>query len=319
LSQSASSLSVAELDPAGHLVSPGAGFTGGGVGVIDATDVTNLAIDAQNNIWVGGSGDGIAELNAAGQGVPTNGWVQGGGPSNTAGVAIDPSGNAWFADGNAAAVFEIGGGTGNTLGTNLSGNTGFAATNCDCNGIAADSAGNMWTIDAGKKIAKVHANGTQDTPIFSNTNLGNGAFFTAIAADTTGSYWITDKQSHSVWQFNSATGTFSANPFMNNAGGGTLPKGIAVDGAQHKWITNQQFQTATLSSVTELSADGTANLSPDLGFGTPSLTGGAHSVAIDQSGNVWVADGGTKVIQFVGAGAPTRNPIVSGITSGLVP
>jgi hypothetical protein len=34
---------------------------------------------------------------------------------------------------------------------------------------------------------------------------------------------------------------------------------------------------------------------------------------------VWVADGGVNVIQFVGAGAPTRNPIVSGITSGLVP
>jgi hypothetical protein len=318
-------LSVVEVDPAGHLVSPAStGFTGGGVGLIDSTDITNLAIDAQNNVWVGGSSDGIAELNAAGQGVSANGWAQGGGPSATAGVAIDPTGNAWFADGNALAVFEISGGTGSTLGTNLSGNTGFAASNCDCNGIAADNAGNMWIIDAGKNIAKMHANGTQDAPIHSNTNLGNGAFFVGIAADTTGSYWITDKQSHGVWQFDAGTQTFSANPFLNNAGGGTLPKGIAVDGAQHKWIANQYFNPSNPnppapSSVTELSADGNTNLSPDLGFGTAGLTGGAHTVAIDQSGNVWVADGGTNVIQFVGAGAPTRNPIVSGITSGLVP
>jgi hypothetical protein len=325
-------LSVVEVDPAGHLVSPAnTGFTGGGVSNIDSTDITNLAIDAQNNVWVGGSGDGIGELNAAGQGVPANGWVQSGGPSGTAGIAIDPSGNAWFADGDAADVFEIGGGTGNTLGTNLSGNTGFAASSClavnngdgtnaGCNGIAADNAGNMWFIDAGKNIAKMSSSGTQGPLIHPPGVAGGGAFFLGIAADTTGGYWITDKESHGVWQFNPAsTPTFSANPFLNNAGSGTLPKSIAVDGAQHKWISNQQFNSSTLSSVTELSADGTTNLSPDLGFGTASLTGGAHTVAVDQSGNVWVADGGVNVIQIVGAGAPTRNPIVSGITSGLVP
>jgi sugar lactone lactonase YvrE len=308
-------LSLVEVDPAGHLVSPAnTGFTGGGISNIDSTDITNLAIDAQDNVWVGGSSDGIAELNAAGQGIPANGFVQSGGPSNTAGVAIDPTGNAWFADGNALAVFEL-----NAQGTNLSGPTGFAASNCDCNGIAADSAGNMWIIDAGKNIAKMSSTGTQGPLIHPPGVAGGGAFFTAIAADTTGSYWVTDKEFHGVWQFNSVTGTFSANPFLNNAGGGTLPKGIAVDSAQHKWISNQQFNSSTLSSLTELSADGTTNLSPDLGFGTTSLTGGAHTVAVDQSGNVWVADGGVNVIQFVGAGAPTRNPIVSGITFGLAP
>jgi ligand-binding sensor domain-containing protein len=313
-------LSVVEVDPAGHLVSPAnTGFTGGGISNIDSTDITNLAIDAQNNVWVGGSSDGIAELNAAGQGVPANGWAQGGGPSNTAGVAIDLSGNAWFADGNAAAVFEIGGGTGNTLGTNLSGNSGFAASNCDCNGIAADNAGAMWIIDAGKNIAKMSSTGTQGPLIHPPGVDGGGAFFLGIAADTMGSYWVTDKENHGVWSFNAGTLTFSALPFVNNAGSGTLPKGIAVDGAQHKWISNQQFNSSTLSSLTELSADGNTNLSPDLGFGTTSLIGGAHTVAVDQSGNVWVADGGVNVIQFVGAGAPTRNPIVSGITSGLVP
>jgi ligand-binding sensor domain-containing protein len=313
-------LSVVEVDPAGHLVSPAnTGFTGGGVSNIDSTDITNLAIDAQNNVWVGGSSDGIGELNAAGHGVPANGWVQGGGPSNTAGVAIDPSGNAWFADGNAAAVFEIGGGTGNTLGANLSGNSGFGASNCDCNGIAADSTGNMWIINAGKNIAKMSSTGTQGPLIHPPGVDGGGAFFLGIAADTLGSYWVTDKENHGVWSFDAGTQTFSALPFANNAGSGTLPKGIAVDGAQHKWISNQQFNSSTLSSLTELSADATTNLSPDLGFGTTSLTGGAHAVAVDQSGNVWVADGGVNIIQFVGAGAPTRNPIVSGITSGLVP
>jgi hypothetical protein len=316
-------LSVIELDPAGHLVStPTTGYTGGGIGTIDSTDVTNLAIDAQNNIWVGGSASNIGEINAAGVGVaPSGGWLAGVGLNATAGIAIDPAGNAWFADGGAPSVFEISGGAAATLGSNLSGSNGFASSICDCNGIASDNAGAMWLINAGNHVAQMGTNGTLGATFQPSGAAGGGAFFLGIAADAAGGYWITDKEAHGVWKFAADTLTFSASPFINNAGSGTFPKSIAVDGAGHKWIANNTISSnvpPTPSSVSELSADGATNLSPDTGFGSGGLNG-AHTVAIDQSGNVWLADGGTNVIQFVGAGAPTRNPIVSGISSGLVP
>ena len=98
-----------------------------------------------------------------------------------------------------------------------------------------------------------------------------------------------------MWEYTPGAGSpwtpSSVAPFNNSAGSGTIPKGIAVDGAGHKWIANNTFQ-GSISSVTELSADGTSNLSPVAGLGSGTLgTGGAYSVAVDQAGNVWVASG----------------------------
>ncbi len=308
-------LSVAEFDATGFEVSPATGWTSGGISNLDTTDTTNMAIDPQNNVWVGGSSSNIAEINSQGGGVaPSQGWIAGVGPGKTAGVAIDSSGNAWFADGNSGDIFEMG-----AAGNNLSGNNGYGASVCDCTGIAADKSGDVWIIGVGAQpgIAKVNPSGVQGTHQ-EPPGLYAGHFsFVAIAGDAAGNLWITDQPQHGVWQFtpSGASGTFSAAPFVNTAGGGTIPKGIAVDGAGHKWIANQSGGSPTLSSITELSADGTLNLSPATGFGSGSI-GGAYSIAIDQSGNVWASDGGSNVIQFVGAAAPTRNPIASAVDAG---
>ncbi len=311
-------LSVVELDSAGHVVSPATtGWTTGGVGNIDSSDVTNLAIDLLGNVWVSGSSRYAAEISASGVGIApsANGWDlgSGGGISATAGVTIDPAGNAWFADGNAASVFEV-----SALHTTLSGSGGFASTVCDCNGIAADSLGNVWLVGIGSQpgVAKMNAAGVQGSRILPPNPYSGHFSFDAIAADASGNFWITDQPQHGIWQFNAAgSGSFAtATPFANAAGSGTVPKGIAVDGAAHKWVSNQAG--SPLASVTEFSATGAVNLSPTTGLGSGALLG-AYSVAIDQSGNVWVADGGNNVTEFVGAAAPTKNPIASAVASGV--
>jgi hypothetical protein len=317
------SLAVIEVDANFNLLSPALhGWNGGGVSSFDHTDLTNLAIDTGGNVWVGGSSAQIAELSSTGAAVsPSGGWSTGStGPDGTAGVAIDSAGDAWFASGQTAqTVYELDP-SGNRLNPLSS---GFAASNCPCTGIAADPSGNIWLSAQGSSqyLAEVSPAGVQGAilhpPGFVDATLYS------IAADTAGNLWLADQHNHGVWEYTPSTHTWSGagggGPYVNNAAFATTsrPKGIAIDGAGHKWVANEA--TATLvSSITELSADGSINLSPDDGFGSGTITG-AYSVAIDGSGNVWVADGGTTIIQFVGAAAPTRNPIVSGVTAGFAP
>jgi hypothetical protein len=62
-------------------------------------------------------------------------------------------------------------------------------------------------------------------------------------------------------------------------------------------------------------------LSPSDGFGFQvTAVTKAYGLAVDGSGNVWVTDGGSgangTVTEYVGAAAPTKNPIASAIKSG---
>jgi len=323
-------LAVSEIDANGTFLSPhqtGHDWSGGGISSIQGNDTTNIAIDQTGNVWVSGTGPTVAELNASGAGVSGAPWHAGNGPDDTAAVTIDATGNAWLASGNSASsVFEISGGTGSALGTNLSGTTGYATNNCPCNGMAADALGNVWTISSGTNqfLSQLNASGHEgniQTPPAVGGVSGLSQFI-SVATDGSGNLWITDKHWHGVWEFtpSGASGTFSATPFSNAAAAGTTPKAIAIDGANHKWIANNP--ASPYPSITELSADGTTNLSPVNGFGfqVNSAVTTAYGIAIDGSGNVWVSDGTSSstgtVTEYVGAAAPTKNPISSAVTSG---
>jgi streptogramin lyase len=310
-------LAVAEIDADGTFLSPhqtGHDWSGGGVSSIQGNDVTNLAIDQTGNVWVSGTGSTIAELTSAGAGFPGAPWNAGTGPDDTAAVSIDSAGNAWFASGNTqSSVFEL-----SQAGVNKSGATGYSTANCPCNGMAADPLGNVWTVSSGTNqfLSRLNSSG-QESIIFGPPTGFSLAQFFSVATDGSGDLWITDKHFHGVWQFtpSSSGGTYSATPFPNHAASGTAPKGIAIDGASHKWVANN---SAPFPSLTELSADGATNLSSSDGFGFQVNAGvqGAYGIAIDGSGNVWVSDGASNVTEYVGAAAPTKNPIVSAITAG---
>jgi hypothetical protein len=315
-------LAVTEIDADGTYLSPhqtGHDWSGGGVSSIEGNDVTNLAIDQSGNVWVSGTGSTIAELTSAGAGVPGAPWNAGTGPDDTAAVTIDSTGNAWFASANTESqVFEF-----SQAGVNKSGASGYSTANCPCNAMAADLLGNVWTVSNGTNqfLSKLDSAG-QESNIFAPTGLVQGqsaglAQFFSVAADGSGTLWITDKHFHGVWKFTPSLtgGTYSSAPFANHAASGTAPKGIAIDGASHKWVANN---SSPYPSITELSADGASNLSPNDGFGFQVNSGvnGAYGIAIDGSGNVWVTDGASNIVEFVGAAAPTKNPIASSITAG---
>jgi hypothetical protein len=328
---STANLAVTEMNADGTFLSPhqtGHDWSTGGVSSI--TGVTNLAIDQSGNVWVSGTGHTIAELNSSGLGVAGSPYNAGAGPNDTAAVAIDSAGNAWFASGDVQpSVFEISGGNGTAVGTNLSTASGYSTTNCPCNGMSADALGNVWTVSNGMNqfLAQIDAAGNESnilTPPAVSGNFGLSTFL-AIATDGSGNLWITDQHYHGVWQFtpSGSAGTYSAAPFSNAAGPGTAPKAIAIDGASHKWIANNPL--STYPSITELSADGATNLSPIDGFGfqvnsgtvsAPGVVTNAYGIAVDGSGNVWVSDGNVNLTEYVGAAAPTKNPVAAAVTSG---
>jgi hypothetical protein len=313
-------LAVTEVDADGTFISPhqtGHDWSAGGVAMIPGNDVTNMAIDQMGNVWVSGTGHTVAEINSSGAGVAGAPWSSGTGPDDTSAVAIDSAGNAWISSGNtSSAVFEM-----SPAGVNLSGGGGYTTSNCPCNGLAADALGNMWTISSGTSqyLTKLSPSGLETGAMGAGSKYippsGSLANFLAVATDGTGTLWIADKHYHGVWSFNTSTGQYSPTPFPNNAASGTTPKGIAIDGASHKWVANN---STPFPSLTELSANGLVNLSGNDGFGfqVNTVVQGAYSIAIDGSGNVWSTDGGNYLIEYVGAAAPTKNPIATAVAAG---
>ena len=122
----------------------------------------------------------------------------------------------------------------------------------------------------------------------------------------------------------SATPTPSDLTLAVNFSGGGLnnPSGIAIDGSGNVWAANfgQGEEIIVGSSVTELSPSG-APLSPATGFTGGGLDG-PEGIAIDGSGNVWVANySGNSVTELFGGDTPTTCPStpVSGDTGCPVP
>ena len=99
---------------------------------------------------------------------------------------------------------------------------------------------------------------------------------------------------------------------LNFTGGGLYsPQGIAIDASGNVWVTDFYSSAGVNSgngSVSELNVSGNpASGSPFTGGGL----GNPSSIAIDASGNVWVANyTGHSVTEFVGAAAPVKAPLI---------
>lgn len=115
---------------------------------------------------------------------------------------------------------------------------------------------------------------------------------TSIAADATGSVWITNQGNNSVTKLSPAGAAVSgAGGFT--AGGFSTPSAIAVDTGGNAWVAN-----AGNNSVTELNPNGSS--------GTVYTGNGLNhpgGIAIDGAGNVWVSNtGGATVSVFTSSG-----------------
>jgi hypothetical protein len=263
------------------------------------------------------------------------------------GVAVDNAANVYVADrynytirkitpSRVVSTFAGLAGTGSHDGT------GSAARFNLPNAAAVDSAGNVYVADTyNHTIRKITPSGVVSTlaglagsyGIADGT--GNAARFNfplGVAVDSAGNVYVGDTSNHTIRKItpSGAVSTFAGSAGNPGSADGTgnaarfnLPRGVAVDSAGNVYVAdsrNHTIRKITASGVVSTfaglaghpgSADGTGS---DARFSTPS------GMAVDNAGNVYVADSNKFTIRKITpsrvvstfAGSPGSNGSVDG-------
>jgi sugar lactone lactonase YvrE len=191
-------------------------------------------------------------------------------------VAVDASGDLFIADYDSSRIREVGS---NGIITTVAGNgtpgssgDGGAATNAKLNnpqGAAVDATGNLFIADTGnERIRKVGTNG----------------IITTVAGTGTASYF--------------GDGGAATNAKLN------YPWGVAVDASGDLFIAdcynNRIREVGTNGIITTEAGNGTPGSSGDGGAAISAELNNPAGVAVDATGNLFIADYGNSRIREVG-------------------
>ncbi len=261
-------------------------------------------------------------------------------------VAVDAAGNVYLAGVHSVFKVDSAGMLSRIAGNGRYGNTGdgFAATSAQLEfpeGIAVDSAGNIYVVDHDanvvRRIARDGTIGTwagTGTPGFS----GDGgpavdAQFrnpTGLAIDSAGNLYVADTDNNAIRRISPAgvITTFAGNTQRGFGGDGgpatdaflNGPEGMAADAAGNLYIADTFNHR-----IRKVALDGT--ISTFAGNGYPGFSGDNNpavettlqlpiDVSVDRQGRVYIADLGTSRIRIVTAGVLDT---VAGSSSGIQP
>jgi hypothetical protein len=300
-----------------------AGYSGASIATANAGYGNNgITLDTSENIWItSSSGKACYSEQKASQN-----WnvVQGGvnvcdptssgtttysGNSFNDAAAFDGLGNAWFAQ-NQSSPETIGTSI-VYVSTNANGNLpSGSSTDTAAAGIAIDSLNNVW-IGLTTGVAQYAQNASYQYTHYPDSMVSS---VSSLAIDSGNNIWVTSSGNNSVVEYPTPYNSNNFGVSVPNApltgGGLNAPSGIAMDGAGTAWVSNLGYP-----SISAFSTSGTA-LSPSKGFiGTTGATGGTTgplktptAIAVDGSGNVWVADSSNVTVMYVGLGVPVVTP-----------
>ncbi len=263
-------------------------------------------------------------------------------------VAVDTAGNLYVADTHnntirkitAAGIVSTLAGVAPAQSLGATDATGSSARFSGPHGLAADAVGNLYVADTlNSTIRKIAANGAVTTlagtagTIGSADGQGAGASFRypyGLATDAAGNVFIADTYNHVVRKITPGglVTTLAGGAGINGPTDGTgpaarfnYPKGIAVDSAGNAYVADTNSGT-----IRKITATGGVTTFAGLvgGFGTTDGPGPtarfsmAEGVAVDNAGNVYVADTGNFTIRKItSAGVVSTLAGTAGI-SGLV-
>ena len=305
---------------------------------------SGVAVDANGNVYVADTsnhtirkvtGTGVVTTFAgtAGQSGSANGTGAAARFNNPSGIAVDGSGNVYVADSNNHTIRKItGAGAVTTLAGSpgqpgISDDIGGAARFFNPKGIAVDGNGNVYVADTSNHtIRRITGTGIVTTLASSAGHPGDAdgvgpssQFFNpfGLAVDGSGNVYVADSSNHTIRKvtstatvttlagragYGAADGTGAAARFFN-------PSGVAVDGSGNVYVADSNNHTirkvTSTGAVTTLAGSAVQPGSAD-GTGAAARFNRPFGVAVDGSGNVYVADSNNHTIRKItSAGAVT--------------
>ena len=220
------------------------------------------------------------------------------------GIAVDKSGNLYIADGLNNRVRKISGGVISTVaGNGTAGYTGDKgpATSAELNnptGVALDSSGNLYIADSANNVVRMVTSSGTITTFAGNNTLGysgdmalaTGAQLSnpvGVIADSAGNVYIADAGNNVIRQ------VFMGN-IVTYAEGFTQPDAVAVDSAGNIFVADTQGRRIVKYSssgvYTTIAGSGNGGFSGDNGPGPNATVYDPMGLAVDVSGNVYIAD-----------------------------
>ena len=290
-----------------------------------------VAIDQSGNLYIADSG------NAAVRHVTPTGLISTYGNDPVVrpqGVAVDAAGNIYVADPPANVVREIAvsGAVTTFAGTGTAGYTGDggpagSATLNSPTGVAVDVSGNIYIADYGNHAIRVVAAGGNIHTIAGNGTAGyNGDsvaatqaslnFPLAVAVDHSGNVYIADSANHRVREMttdgiiHTIAGTGVAG--YTGDGGAAVDaeivsaRGIAVDPSGSVFFTDGGSRIREIYGgyINTIAGNGTAGYTGDGGGAIEAELNGPTALAVDNSGNLYVADTANNAIRKLQSAPP---------------
>jgi hypothetical protein len=275
---------------------------------------TSLALDSTGLIWADGYNKGnVYEVNGVSSFLSVTNFN--GTPltqSIVHPVAADKIANVFFADDTLGELYWVAGGVVHApiTSTSCTANTnGVGSPGIGVNNVAVDSNNNLWVTNGGTYTV-CHISEATSPTILAHAGATQKIYEAdGVAVDSGNNGWVYGNGTSQLFQVGNTSGVVKG----SFAGAGLdAPTGIAIDGLNNVFLVNDQNQEYSGGSISEFNSSGIAVSPPTYGFQAANVDA-PTGIAIDISGNIWVANyGATDLLEVIGAAAPTAGPLSAG-------